>query len=115
MRTAISNEVARIHADHYGRGPEAVRTYAEDQFVFTVMRGVLTRAEETLVDGGEVRLVRDVRLRFEELLRDEFTGAVADIVGRPVVDYHSQLLFAARHVVEIFVLGEEPDGRTDIG
>ncbi|HSL56486.1 MAG TPA: Na-translocating system protein MpsC family protein [Acidimicrobiales bacterium] len=115
-RTAVSNEIARIHAQHFGRGPEETKTFADDRFVFCVMRGGLTQLERTLIDGGAVDLVRAVRLRFQELMAPVFFEAVERVVGRPVIDYHSQLLMNAQHVVEVFVLGEpRRDATTEVG
>jgi uncharacterized protein YbcI len=108
----IADAMAQIKSTHFGKGPASSRAYAADDYVFVVMRGGLTEAEKTMLAGGEEDLVRRWRLRFQELTRDKFTGAVEKATGREVVDYHSQLLAPSETVVEMFILtpdGDAPD------
>ncbi len=100
----IADAMAQIKSTHFGKGPAWARAYAFDDYVFVVMRGGLTEAEKTMLAGGEEDLVRRWRLRFQELAKEEFTGAVERATGREVVDYHSQLLAPSETVVEIFIL-----------
>jgi uncharacterized protein YbcI len=72
------------------------------------MEGGLTRTEETLVDAGEQALVRQVRTRFQEVVRDRLCAAVEEITGRRVQTYHSQLLLDPVRSVEMFLLEAEP-------
>jgi uncharacterized protein YbcI len=72
------------------------------------MEGGLTRNEQTLAEAGEQPLVRQVRLRFQEVVRDRLCGAVEEITGRRVETYHSQLLFDPVRGVEMFLLEAEP-------
>jgi uncharacterized protein YbcI len=50
-------------------------------------------------------LVRQTRLAFQEVLGDEFKGAVEKATGRRVLAYHSQVVFDPDMGFEIFVLG----------
>jgi uncharacterized protein YbcI len=72
------------------------------------MDGGLTRTEQTLVEAGEEALVRQVRLRFQEIVRDRLCATVEDITGRHVLTYHSQLLFDPVRGVEMFLLAGGP-------
>ena len=69
LRLTISNELVRIKKELYGKGPTKAKTYINDNYVFTVLEGGLTRNEETLLAAGEHRLVREFRLRFRRRLR----------------------------------------------
>ena len=89
---------------YYGKGPVKAKTFLNDEYVFVVMEGGLTRNEETLLAAGEVDLVRSYRLRFQEVMTATTVGAVEEIVGRKVVTYHSQILFEPTRAIEIFVL-----------
>jgi uncharacterized protein YbcI len=109
-RAAISNAMVALKKEFYGRGPTAAKTYFNDDWVFTVLEGGLTRNEETLHEAGEDMLVRQVRLRFQEVMRDRMCGAVEEITGRRVLTYHSQLLFDPVFVVEMFLLEASPAG-----
>jgi uncharacterized protein YbcI len=103
---AISNAIVAIFAECYGRGPTKAKTYAFDNYLVTVLEDVLTTVEQTLVERGEEDLVRRVRLTFQEAVADRFTSAVAEIAGREVVGYHSQVTFDPSLGFEFFVLAE---------
>jgi uncharacterized protein YbcI len=103
---AVSNAIVSIFSECYGRGPTKAKTYAFDNYVFTVLEDILTTVERTLVDRGEERLVRTVRLTFQEAFADRITSEVAEIMGREVVAYHSQVTFDPPMGFEIFVLAE---------
>jgi uncharacterized protein YbcI len=107
---AISNAIVGILRECYGRGPTKAKTYAFDNYLFTVLEDILTTVERTLVDKGEEELVRSVRLTFQDAISDRITGQVAAIMGRPVVAYHSQVTFHPALGFEIFVLGDDAPG-----
>ena len=54
---------------YYGRGPEAAKAYIEDDYIFVVLEGGLTRNEETLLAAGKEDLVRQYRLTFQDVGR----------------------------------------------
>ena len=62
VRSAISQAIVRIHAEHYGKGATQAKTYVWDNLVVTVLRDVLTVAERTLIDVDSPDTVRDVRV-----------------------------------------------------
>lgn len=101
---AVSNSVVAIFSECYGRGPTKAKSYAFDNFVVTVLEDLLTTVERTLVNNGEQDLVRRVRLAFQTIEAERFKDAVAEVMGRPVVAYHSQVVFDPPIGFEIFVL-----------
>jgi len=103
---AISNAIVQIFAECYGRGPTKAKTYLVDNYVFCVLEDILTTVEQTLVGNGKEKLVREVRLTFQEEVADRFTSAVEEIMGRRVVTYHSQVVFHPPMAFEVFVLEE---------
>jgi uncharacterized protein YbcI len=100
----VSHTVVRTIKDLYGRGPTHAKTYLCDEYVFCVMTGGLTRDEETMIRGGQQDAVREYRLRFEAVIRPELVRRVEDVLGRKIINYHSQILFDPDLLVEIFVL-----------
>jgi uncharacterized protein YbcI len=104
---AISSAIVTIFADCYGRGPTKAKTYSFDNYLVTVLEDILTTVERTLVERGEEDLVRTVRLTFQEAVADRFMSEVAEIAGRDVIGYHSQVTFHPPMGFEIFVLAEE--------
>jgi uncharacterized protein YbcI len=103
---AVSNAIVKIFSESYGRGPTKAKTYAFDDYVLCVLEDILTTVERTLVEKGEETLVRAVRLRFQEMESERFTSAVEELIGRPVIAYHSQVTFHPDVGFEMFVLGE---------
>jgi uncharacterized protein YbcI len=102
---AVSNAVVKIFSESYGRGPTKAKTYAFDDYLLCVLEDILTTVERTLVEKGEEALVRAVRLRFQEMESERFTSAVEELIGRPVIAYHSQVTFHPDVGFEMFVLG----------
>ena len=93
-----------IMKQHYGKGPTGAKAWVLDDYVFVAMEGGLTRNEETLLEDGKEDLVREYRLAFQETVRDTMMGTVAEITGRRVLTYHSQIVFHPTRAFEIFLL-----------
>lgn len=109
LRTALANAMVGMKKQLYGRGPTAAKAWILDDYVFVAMEGGLTRNEETLLADGKADLVREYRLSFEETVADTAMGAVAELVGRRVLTYHSQIVFDPPRTFEIFVLEPQSD------
>ena len=107
-RLAISNGLTALMKELYGKGPVAARTFLDEEFVFTVLEGGLTRSEERLLEAGGHDLIRRYRLAFQEAVRDEFTAVVERATGKRVRSYHSQILFEPPHSIEMFRLESSP-------
>jgi len=103
----VSNAMVGLKKKFYGRGPTKAKTFVNDNYIFCVLDGGLTQNEETLLDAGEGRLVRQYRLRFQEVMAEQTTKAVEQITGRKVLTYHSQIMFEPTVAVEMFVLDGE--------
>jgi uncharacterized protein YbcI len=104
VRSAISQAIVRIHAEHYGKGATQAKTYVWDDLVVTVLRDVLTVAERTLIDADRADTVRDVRTTFQSSLEQTFRAAVERLTGRRVHSFLSQVDPANGVGVEVFVL-----------
>jgi uncharacterized protein YbcI len=104
----ISNAMVGIKKNLYGKGPTKAKTFINDTFVFVVLEGGLTQNELTLLDAGESDMVRSYRLRFQEVVSEQATGAIEELTGRKVIGYHSQIVFDPDRAFEIFVLDGEP-------
>lgn len=103
-QSRISSAMVGMKKEYYGKGPVKARTFINDEYIFVVMEGGLTRNEQTLLAAGEHDLVRLYRLRFQEAMTATAVGAIEDIMGRKVLTYHSQILFDPDRAIEIFVL-----------
>jgi uncharacterized protein YbcI len=105
---AISRDMVRLKAQHYGKGATEAKTYVCDDWLFCVLKGGMTTVEQTLLQHGEDRLVRQVRLRFQENMDHSFTGVIERLTGRQVRGYVSQVMFDPDYVLEIFLLEPRP-------
>ena len=108
INAEVSNAMVGLKKEFYGRGPTKAKTYVNDNYVFCVLEGGLTRNEETLLEAGEHALVRRFRLRFQEVMAEPTTAAIERITGRKVIGYHSQIVFEPEFAFEIFVLDGPP-------
>ena len=110
-RTSVTAELASamvgMKKKYYGRGPTAAKAWMLDDYVFVALEGGLTRNEETLLDSGKDEIVRSYRLAFQEAMTEVATTAVAEITGREVIGYHSQIVFRPTRAFEIFVLAPQ--------
>src|SRR5687767_621649 len=108
MRAEISNAMVGLKKEFYGKGPTKAKTYINDNYVFCVLQGGLTRNEETLLAAGHEDLVRQYRLKFQEAMAAPTTEAVERLTGRKVMGYHSQIVFNPEHAIEMFILDSPP-------
>lgn len=78
----ISRGVVAIYKDHTGRGPDRARTTITDACATTILHDSLTKAEKTLVERGDADTVRQIRRRFQDVMREEITALVEAVTGR---------------------------------
>jgi uncharacterized protein YbcI len=82
---AISNRIVAVYKELYGKGPVKVRTWLLDDVIVCVLRGGLTRCEQTLVEIGRGDRVALQRATFHEVASPIFSEAVEEVTGRNVV------------------------------
>jgi uncharacterized protein YbcI len=104
LRTALANAMVGLKKQYYGKGPTGAKAWILDDYVFVALEGGLTRNEETLLADGNEDLVRNYRLAFQETMSETTMSAVAELTGRKVLTYHSQIMFHPTRAFEIFVL-----------
>jgi uncharacterized protein YbcI len=104
IRAALANAMVALKKSYYGRGPTAAKAWVLEDYVLVVLEGGLTRNEETLLADGKDEVVRSYRLSFQETMSAQTMDAVAEITGRTVASYHSQIVFDPPRAFEIFVL-----------
>jgi uncharacterized protein YbcI len=104
LRNGISNAMARIKREFYGKGPARTRTYIFDNVVIAILEDLLTPVEHALKQGGRGDLVRRTRLTFEDIMTRSFIGEMQKLTEARVVAYHSQIVFEPDMAIEFFVL-----------
>ena len=111
MRATISNEIVRLQAEYYGKGPTRAKTYIVEDLVVVVLEESFTRAEKTLAERGEKDAIEHIRRRFQQQMADDFTSVVEQATGRKVRVFLSETNIDQDVSVETFLLAEQ---RTDM-
>lgn len=109
LKEKIAEEITRFGADQMRAKPEGVRIeIAQDEVVVT-MRGVVCRAEKELArDLASRTLLDQFHHEVFEAVKDSLERAVADIMGRGVVD--SSLAVNSESGAGIIVFSLAPAG-----
>ena len=103
----ISNAITKLQRDHYGRGPDSVRTFVGYGHIVCFLENTFMPVERTLIDAGEIAAVRETRLAFQRAMESRFTATI-ELTGRKVRAFLSQVSLNPDIAVEVFVL--ERDG-----
>jgi uncharacterized protein YbcI len=106
--TAISNGIAAVHREHYGRGADRTRTLIHQDVVMTRLEDCFTTVEKKMIAEGAFLQVRETRTMFQDWMRPRFTEIVEDATGRRVAAFFSQVSHDPDMAVELFLL--EPAG-----
>jgi uncharacterized protein YbcI len=108
---AISNAVAGIHREHFGRGAGRARTVMGDDYIICFLEDIYTPVERTLIDAGRFPAVQETRTAWQDTMREKFVAEVERIAGRKVVGFLSQVHVDPDLAVETFILEPSRDGR----
>jgi uncharacterized protein YbcI len=104
LNAAITRELVRIHTAAIGRGPRKSYSFHSGDTLITVMLGVLTRAEQTLVSYGEGDAVLAMRRLSQRAMAAEMKAAVARLTGREPLATMSDNHLDPDMAVQVFVL-----------
>jgi uncharacterized protein YbcI len=110
VAAAISNAIVGLHRDHYGRGATRTRTVMGSDYVIVFLEDVYTPVEKTLIEAGRFDAVKETRSAFQDTMREKFSAAVEELVGRRVIGFLSQVHVDPDLSVETFVLEPHHDG-----
>ena len=109
VRTAISDGIVSLLKAYYGRGPEKAKTYVTDDLVVCLLRGGLTPAEQTLLEGGHGEDVIRQRMAFQDVMRERFARVVEEATRRRVIGFMSGNQQDPDMICEVFVLADPID------
>lgn len=107
IAASISNAIAGMHASQYGRGPKRTRTVMGSDYVICFLEDVYTPVERRLIAADRFDTVRATRNAFQDTMRDDFSRAVEEAMGRKVIGFLSQVHVDPDLSIETFIL--EPD------
>ena len=109
----ISNEIVRLQAEYYGKGPTKAKTYILEDLVVVVLEESFTRAEKTLAARGEQEAIQHIRRRFQQQMAESFSSVVEQATGRKVRAFLSETNVEQDVSVETFLLADGPTGMAD--
>jgi uncharacterized protein YbcI len=110
LEAEISEALTRFEKDYMGRGPTETRTHLFEDIVLVRLRGVLTPAEQQLIQGENPlegrRLVKRMRAELLENAHPLLEAVINEITGSTVVSMHTDISTTTGERVIIFVLDE---------
>ena len=113
LEAEITQAIIRFKKEYMGRGPLSARTYLLDDMALVRLKGVLTPAEQKLVQVEEKSrgrdLIKQVRLELIEHGRLLLESVVQEILGVKVVSLHTDISTTTGESILLFTLDGEPD------
>lgn len=107
VESAIADELLKVHVESYGAGAERIDVHIRDDMVVAVIDVILTPAERTLLDAGEVEAVKVTRESFQQAIAPTFRAIVERATGRRVDAFLSAMSIEPVYSIEYFRLGPE--------
>lgn len=107
--SAISREVLRTHAHHFGSSPTSAEVTWQEDFLVCLLEDALTETEVRLVGRGGFDRVREDRRALHDVLEPTYKALVETLTGRAVCVYMSEV-DPRGLAVEAFIL-DRPGGR----
>lgn len=112
LEAAIGVGISRFQQDYMGRGPKDVRVHLMDDLLVVRLKGVLTAAEQQLVQTLPTAkgrdLLKEVRTQLIETARPLMEAMVQEVAGVKVVSLHHDISTVTGEEVVLFTLAEAP-------
>jgi uncharacterized protein YbcI len=112
LNAAVTSALVGIHNRYLGRGPKTASTFHYGNVLVPLMNEVLTHAERSLAQTGQVDAISHIRHLFQETMEAEFREAVERLTGRKVLAFISGNHLDPDIAAELFIL-DGPPGRPD--
>ncbi len=112
LNAAVTSALVGIQNRYLGRGPKTASTFHYGNVLVTLMHEVLTHAEKSLTETGQMDAVSHIRHLFQETMQADFREAVERLTGRNVLAFISGNHLDPDIAAELFILDGAP-GRPD--
>ncbi|MFL5897707.1 MAG: DUF2294 domain-containing protein [Solirubrobacterales bacterium] len=107
----ISRQMVKLYKEQFGRGPTKARTdFAGPDIVICTLEESLTPAEMRLAQLGEHQRLRDTRMYFQHVTKNEFCQVIEGVLGRKVRAFVSGIDTEQDVATEVFYLESRRDG-----
>jgi uncharacterized protein YbcI len=115
IESAVCEGIGRFEQEYMGRGPKDVRTHLIGDLLVVRLQGVLTAAEQQLVNTLPAEkgrgLLKEVRTQLVETARPALETMIQGITGVQVLSLHHDISTATGEEVILFTLAEAPGFR----
>lgn len=105
VETAVSEAVARLYLDKFGKGPLHSVTFVNGDILTTVMHDVFTAVERELVANGRMESVLTTRMLWQDATESAFKEVVGRATKRQVLTVVSGYEVHRDVATEVFILG----------
>ncbi len=112
IEAVICQGVNRFEQDYMGRGPKSIHAHLLGDLLVVRLRGVLTAAEQHLVQSLPAEkgrdLLKQVRTHLIETARRKMETMVEQATGVKVVSLHHDISTSTGEEIVVFTLSEPP-------
>ena len=114
IEAAVCDAISRFQQEYMGRGPRHVHTHLVDNMLFVRLQGVLTAAEQRLMElrdddnGRGAEIVKQFRSHLVTTGRQMLERLVQDVTGTPTINLHHDISAATGEEVIVFTLASPP-------
>lgn len=117
IEAAVCDAVSRFQQEFMGRGPRLVHTHLIENKLFVHLEGVLTAAEQRLIDahcegnGRGAELLKQLRSHLVVAGKSLLETLVRDATGKQPVSVHHDISPTTGEEVLVFTLSAAPQCR----
>ncbi|NDC62970.1 MAG: DUF2294 domain-containing protein [Planctomycetia bacterium] len=119
IEAAVCDVIARFQQEYMGRGPRDIHTHLVENRLFVHLQGVLTAAEQRLIQAQEngngngrgAELLKQFRSHLVLTGRPLLEALVRDVTGARPVSVHHDISTVTGEEVIVFTLSAVPDCR----
>ncbi len=112
VEAAVSAGISRFQQEYMGRGPKDISTHLIDDLLVIRLKGVLTAAEQHLVQTLPIEkgrdLLKQVRVQLIETARPFLEKMIEDVTGVKVLSLHHDISTRTGEEVVLFTLTDSP-------
>src|SRR5271166_1108549 len=115
IEAAICEGISRFEQDYMGRGPKDIHAHLLGDLLVVRLKGVLTAAEQHLVEASSPEkgrdLLKQVRTHLIETARPLMEAMIQEVTGIKVVSLHHDISTVTGEEVVLFTLAKPPSLR----
>ena len=115
IEAAICKLISRLEQEYMGQGPRDIHAHLIDDLLVVRLQGVLTLAEQQMVNSISAETGRDllkqVRTQLIETARPRMEAMIQDVTGVKLLSLHHDISTVTGEEVMLFTLVDAPDFR----